>query len=261
MADYQTTQKVFGPLVVYRLEGSIKGIKKVIYLFGEFHLINKKCDDSVSLEMYQYITREFKAIEKNNEKREYDFFLEMNPNPLSHEKGFTNSMVIKNLMNTFAKNIGLDDHYIVFSKIGKIRLHYIDFRMGIIYNIDNTFDSLTNMIHGCSTCTKNEFTFLIDNIMTLNRLLNTRTKPSIKITDVLKIKTPVIHGRPDVNMIKLSNELINGIVYKIRNEYKHPDIKGILTKYMSKVSDDNEHLENEMKKIQKEYNELTNDSY
>ncbi len=74
--NFENTKKINGPLGAYRMEGIINGQKKVLYLFSDQHVMTHRCQDTVSLDIDQYIVREFNKINNDQETTEYDLFVE-----------------------------------------------------------------------------------------------------------------------------------------------------------------------------------------
>lgn len=224
--NFQNTQNVFGPLAVYRLEGEINGIKKVIYLFGEFHVIRKKCENEVSLEMYQYMAREFRKIEKSKKDKVYDLFLEIHMNKNDTGNNGTYAYAIDDLRNYFSKKLNLENKKIILSKSKNVRFHLLDFRIGIIRNfINNIYTLNQNLNNDYYPENKiNEFLKLIDQLL---NLLKSKIKPNMDIYEIISKK-----GNDSYENM---NELIHNIGYKIRFSYKNHDIKIILAKYYNDI--------------------------
>mgnify|MGYP003446168035 CR=1 FL=1 len=73
----QNKKYVSGPLNVARLEGEVNGIKKVIYLFMDFHLdISQQleCSNIYAQHINTYLLNNFKKLKDSGKM--YDIFLE-----------------------------------------------------------------------------------------------------------------------------------------------------------------------------------------
>lgn len=74
-----TKQMVSGPVATYRLEGTINGVKKVVYLFMDLHLHlgnQRECSNVFSKDINRYIFENFEGAQKSDNGITYDFFLE-----------------------------------------------------------------------------------------------------------------------------------------------------------------------------------------
>ena len=73
-------EQVSGPINVIRLEGTVHGIPKVIYLFADLHMPPAKqtqCSNVYSQNISKYFAENF--YELNDSDIVYDFFLEIDP--------------------------------------------------------------------------------------------------------------------------------------------------------------------------------------
>ena len=76
-----------GPVNIIRLEGKINNIKKVLYIFSDFHLkceeqTNCNIDEAVDIDYY--LSKTF--LELNNLEKNIDFFLEIDNNMMNNYK-------------------------------------------------------------------------------------------------------------------------------------------------------------------------------
>jgi hypothetical protein len=205
-----------GPLNVVRLEGKINKIKKVIYVFFDIHVdVNNqtKCDNFDSIDIANYLAREFKTLDK-----EIDFFMEGRTSELDlflkdiNFKDKYISEVIKFFAQNFKKN-----------NFDNVRFHYIDIR--------------------------DFFTDQIDKINNMNNILLDNLSPSnFQSIDQLKLNFKTIQEYHDqiIEMIKNngnnsnkvnSNKVnhINGEINKV-NHINGDTNKG-MPKYIKKLSD------------------------
>lgn len=131
------TTNINGPVNVIRLEGELSGVKKSVYLFGDFHLETCKqteCDDLYSLDFHKYLAYKFDSLKKN--KIKYDLFFETR---IEHQRNVSNKKYVhdKYIDQTdklFAKNskhltqkfkINNDYHD---SRFENARFHFMDIR-------------------------------------------------------------------------------------------------------------------------------------
>ena len=72
-------------LMSSRLQGEISGIKKVIYLFLDFHNpVDLECDNIFAKDISLYFAENFDKLNSSN--KTYDFFLEIFPKYLQYSK-------------------------------------------------------------------------------------------------------------------------------------------------------------------------------
>ena len=67
--------KINGPINIVRIEGEINGIKKILYLYFDFHMDvtqQTKCEDYLSDDVTKYIKKEL--LETSD--KDIDFFME-----------------------------------------------------------------------------------------------------------------------------------------------------------------------------------------
>jgi hypothetical protein len=153
---------VNGPINVVRLEGEINDIKKIIYIFFDFHediRLQTKCESYESIDIDKYLYKLFK-----NTKETVDFFLEIKSNDIEKSKPDNfNDMYIQNIRKLYNRGIYKNEE----SK-NNIRFHYLDIRDYLKKNIyywervlDNSignmrsrkdifYNDYNNMIEACT---------------------------------------------------------------------------------------------------------------
>lgn len=230
-----------GPINIARLEGYVSNVKKVIYLFMDYHADIKfqtQCANIFSKDIDKYFAETFYEISKNeSDKKIYDFFMEIYPTELFN---------INNLDGVEKRNIYIVEVSKFFKKIfryqgkfnnvsineifNKFRLHYMDIRdylkssvqkkiykMLVISDYVNksnniSYDQINELIE-LLYIMKNHFEQMIVILQnTTNRFLNLR----------------VIDHYQD------NTEILKYLINKIRNSYKHDKIKLVITKYLDK---------------------------
>jgi len=125
-------KKINGPINVVRMEGIIDNTKKVIYLFMDQHQAyqyQSDCNDpDNSINIAEYFKENFTELKNTN--KTYDFFLEFDPELLSHESDelfFVSDpeiIYIETVWKFFMKIFGLN-HQIIKYRHYLIMLGYI----------------------------------------------------------------------------------------------------------------------------------------
>jgi len=137
---------VNGPTNCVRMEGNINGIKKVVYIFMDFHLSHSECDNIDSLEFKQYFVKTAKAL-----KEKVDFFFETNPhatNLFTSKKNYKTfrDRYFDSVHKLFASEFKIDENNkITSSRIFKnIRFHYTDVRLPFSFQTDTQIEWLVD---------------------------------------------------------------------------------------------------------------------
>ena len=128
-----------GPINLVRLEGSINGNHKIIYLYMDQHVEEEKqtkCPDDESIDVGEHLERIFES--HNGHK--YDFFMEM-VYPYIHRDittEYLDNKYISKTIKTFAKYFELDRNQklLVVEKLPNVRFHYADPRYYVM-NLQN----------------------------------------------------------------------------------------------------------------------------
>lgn len=152
------TRMVSGPVNIMRLEGTINGIKKVIYLFMDYHMnVNSQtqCENVFSDDVQKYFIKNFYKL--NRGSKMYDFFVEINPSELAevtHKKGVLHKdykeKYIEEIVKFFRKIFRYDSkkNKVSVNKYFKnIRLHYLDIRDYYKHNIQSKVYEMSNIAH------------------------------------------------------------------------------------------------------------------
>ena len=228
--------KIFinGPVNVIRLEGEIDGIKKVLYVFMDFHedvTTQTRCDDIKSKDVNTYLVENFDKINEGN--KIYDFFYETRPTWILREKGPYKENYIEELDHLFNKSFIINKDKNVVGKSNNfpnVRLHYADIRDYLIQNyeltlnLDHEIDNIMNrgyFDYQDSMLITDSLNIILANIMNVYNIIynsssgKKKVKPSIpKSYETLEKYTPLDY----INKIK-------NFVDKIRNRYNHKDVK------------------------------------
>lgn len=145
MADKnKNTEKlkyINGPVNTFRMEGHIDGKKKVIYLFGDYHMEpneQTQCSDIRAIEIKDYLLQNFMELEKNN--KNVDFFLEIKPYFINEKNHHYRDNYIFSLMYFFKKCFNFDvkkNKIYTSTQLPNVRFHYMDIRNLISFNYMN----------------------------------------------------------------------------------------------------------------------------
>lgn len=242
--------EINGPTNVVRLEGKIDGIKKVIYLFMDWHIEmynQTRCDNIFAKDIDQYLVDNFSNISKKS-SLVYDFFMEIRPTEELVDKledkqiNKFKGIYLQQVMKLFQKIFKYDKEKTKVSTpeiFKNIRLHYLDIRdylyNHLIYKLirvkrtaDNFFMSygfdtnfLKNMAQDYETIAKH-FEFIV-NILQSPKYNKTTKKPTV-------IKKKEIE--------EIDEEMIKSLANKIRKRYRHNNIKKIMNEYVNSVVTD-----------------------
>ena len=124
------TNKIYinGPVNVIRLEGQVNNIKKVIYIFMDFHespQYQTECLNIRSKDIKEYFVENFDKIGETN--KVYDFLVEYFPTSMS--KYPYKHIYITQIRKLFKSGMNIKDDVVKMSKkFPNIRFHYLDIR-------------------------------------------------------------------------------------------------------------------------------------
>lgn len=228
-------KEINGPVNIIRMEGTINNIKKVIYLFLDFHLEldeQKECTNIFSKDVTSYFVDTFHNLNEN--KKIYDFFVEINP-----------TMLINNEPELYVENY-IFETLILFMKIFKynpetnkvsmsdifknIRLHYADIRnffYGVFDNVEHSFSNIIDAIE------KDKL-----NVNHLHKLIESTKKLKDGYLSTINAITEIENMNYKKKEVVIKNENISNEEYfskrlyllnKIINLYNHQNVKKILS--------------------------------
>jgi hypothetical protein len=229
---------VNGPYNIVRLEGKVGTVKKVIYIFFDYHAEvteQTECLDIFSKDIQTFFAYKFYDLNKQNKM--YDFFFEILHHPIDIK--FTEKRkdkYIHEIYKFFVKLFQYDKekNKVDVNNIFKnIRFHYIDIREYYHYNIGEIF---YNILHNYESMPKNDFISAIDVIIesiyfTIDLLSNYQNKSNYE-----KIKTKSVE-----------EDDFKYFIYKIRNKYSNKNIQDVLNSYLDDVENN---LKKTVEKIQ-----------
>lgn len=130
-----------GPLNAVRIEGEVYGIKKVLYIFMDYHnYITKqtKCPSFVSIDFVNYLASEFQNLDN-----ELDFFMEIGITNLNYYKSQYKDRYIDEVAKFFSQTLKIQNNKNIGTSLGEnIRFHWIDIRDVIKNNINKNLDNI-----------------------------------------------------------------------------------------------------------------------
>jgi hypothetical protein len=207
-----------GPFNTVRMEGMVRNVKKVIYLFFDFHLPvdeQTKCNGYDNIDIANYI---YKNIKKT--KFPLDIFMEIRRTDIKPKFIEKRDKYIWEINKLFQQEFSMKEEKVQQSKTNtNVRLHYLDIRdyksfLDYKYNyIDNfSFNDIHNM--------ENDLIILYDDMK------NWYTAIFGDISRNETIKSINELGKP-FNNYKLNSiiKMIQKDIIKIKEKYKHEEIK------------------------------------
>lgn len=233
-----------GPVNVVRLEGKIKDIKKVIYLFIDVHLDvseQLECRNIYSKDIYKYLAESFYNL--RDIQKTYDFFLEINPTDILGKSLNYRMKYILNVRKFFKKifSYNIEENKVNVSEIFQnIRLHYFDIRDYIGKNtfiLFNTYNKILNF---------NLYNKLNKTVM--NEIIENLTKAKteiIKIVGIFRTKTPKFFDKEKAIIGENIDEDVTKILRlfnKIKYVYHNKEVKRVLNSQLSKLIEELEKL-------------------
>ena len=232
---------ISGPVNVVRLEGFIHGIKKVIYLFMDYHMsVNNQtqCHNIFSEDIQKYFINNFHALNKGT--KIYDFFVEIYPSELGDIKDTRDATekdykekYIEEVVKLFKKIFSYDTkkNKVSINKLFKnIRVHYLDLRD---YYKNNVHEKMSTMIKITDNFMRNDSIDVkaLDNIINLMQIMKHHLET---IVDILAGSSKSRKKITGVKIIKkktsnaLDVQALEYLTNKIRNRYKYDDVKKVM---------------------------------
>ena len=227
------SKEVSGPINVVRLEGEINGIKKVIYLFMDLHVSlenQTECMNFYSKDINKYFLESFGQL--NKMKNKYDFFLEIGPTRIFQQKSYVLKQIyifqiFKLFSNIFkynpkTKKVNISDIF------NNVRLHYFDIRDYIEEHVYVYLLQLINITSGDAIEEKmDDIIYLLEKIkkeidLFIEIYFSSNTRSNKKTVTIKEYKGP-------------EYQLIENMLYKMKNVYNHKKIKEILNKIFKEI--------------------------
>jgi hypothetical protein len=232
---------VNGPVNVFRLEGKIGNIKKVIYLFGDYHFpINQetKCDSFISDDFVSYF---IKTMDKTDKNIMYDFFCEnfadidmfegykYSDSPyrqkyIGEVKKYVNSDIDMNIKEQQNKKIKIENKG--SKTFTNLRLHHLDIRS--FFARENINILINEVIYLLNNFEKNFKIQMIDLlIINLSNLKNYIICLSNHLNEFLN------NNKSFVDNIKIEDNIIRTEIKKFLDIIKSEEPRMIL--YLEKM--------------------------
>ncbi|BCS82891.1 hypothetical protein QLL95_gp1232 [Cotonvirus japonicus] len=254
----KNARMINGPVNIIRLEGSIHGVNKVIYLFMDYHISigsQTQCENIFSEDVQKYFANSF--YELNDSDRKYDFFLEIYPTEIAKNIYKKKSrevdrrdIYIEEVVKMFKKLFRFDlkeNRVLSNNFIKNIRLHYLDVRDYYETNIK----SLAEMAYDIAR------EFMRDDYITVSGLENIIDYVE-EISDHFKYITSILELEPvkkspaknssakkssekkssssklirPKNFELLDSKTVENIAKKLKSSYKYPDVQRIMNQLL-----------------------------
>jgi hypothetical protein len=235
-----------GPYNTVRLEGSIDGISKVLYVFFDQHndiTQQTECKSIFSKDFNQYLADTFYQF--NNGSKKYDFFYEMGPHRISTfvdrlkiAPNFREIYIFEvEKMFDYAFKYDPDKDKVSPSDVFKnVRLHFIDFR--------RYFQNLSFLTNDMIELVGNSIsTSIIDKLIHLSEiLLNYLDNLSILITNKDKVKrtrkyigfTPFGEQQSQQDTVDTLT-LLKYYFDKLKDKNSNPKVKNFINDWLNDV--------------------------
>ena len=209
-----------GPINAVRLEGTIYGNKKIIYIYMDQHvnvLQQTECSE-LSNDFNNYINNEMGKITN----RTIDFFLEIGRTSIYNDIYKYRNRYIDEIGKFFIKTIQIKEGKNIGTRYGpNIRFHWIDIRDYFKSQINLYLDTIISIIINIRC----DMRIKID---TIEELHNTLLKLNEKILFIINLFdkkiTNMRGGTKPINYEDDINKNIINIMTKINNKYTHPDL-------------------------------------
>lgn len=228
-------KEINGPTNVVRLVGNVNGIKKVLYLFMDWHMDlyeQTECSNIFSQDLHQYFVDTFYKLNKSDVI--YDFFFEIHPTDTFMKdedipRHRYKEKYIWQVVKLFKKLFKYDkekNKVSISDVFNNLRLHYFDIRDYFYYHL---YMTLGEAFHLSFIFSQNLSSYTLEQILELLR--STRQNLDILITalsnkdSIEKIKQTTIKIK---NLDVFDVETVNYLTDKIRNRYHDDNIKKIL---------------------------------
>lgn len=271
-----------GPVNVIRLEGQIHNIKKVIYLFMDYHInvmSQTECENIFSVDVQKYFVDNFYRL-SNETNKMYDFFLEIYPSELAnniHEqtkpKKEYKDKYIEEVVKIFRKIFKYDSkkNKVMVNELFKnVRLHYLDIRDYYKNIVHAKVSKIVKIAKGFMTrdnINLNDLQEIIDLMHIMSEHFNLVSKILAK-TNTKNSGLKIIKKQTKIG---LDIPMLDHLANKIKSSYNHNDIKKIMLKLINEsiqnfnksikeINKAIEKFQSYLEKIYRSGSKLTNDT-
>jgi hypothetical protein len=231
-------KQISGPVNVVRLEGNLDGIKKVIYLFMDWHeniYKQTECTNIYSKDINKYFVEAFTKI--NEMPGMYDFFMEVRPSDIlimDDTKKKAKMIYIWQVIKLFRMVFSYDKEKNKVNMSGlfkNTRLHFLDIRDYLKYHIMTPLENALS----------NSEQFMYNNGIQLDILSNIINSLAETKTQIEKTITALMTNKEKNQKTQLikeykgpDEEIILDLGRKIRIAYKHENVRNILVSIFDK---------------------------
>lgn len=283
----KNVEEISGPLNVVRMEGSINGIKKIIYLFMDQHepiTSQTECTNVFSKDIQNFFAESFEKL--NGSGKMYDFFLEIRPREIEN---VSYGLDYPTIINT--REIYIVQVWKLFRKIfvyepkknkvsiskyfTNVRLHYMDMRDYIgnviwykLIDLANIAvdmwqhstinpNELDDMIVGLQEA--NEYFHMMNNIIDLVKSPKKRLSKNFPIVKYLYQGSNQSMNQPTVT--RKQNEEFENIYYlvdKTFRSYNHQNVKNEMGKQLNDIQKEMDYLIKQSNKLIIRYDKIAN---
>lgn len=268
--DNNQTLTVNGPINGIRVDGTIFGIKKILYLFMDYHAPTNEeteCNNLLSDDFHKHLMLTF----KNNPTIIYDFFLEQHASLSLTSNSDMRERYIDEVGKVFNQEFKYDpatDTVFPTKSFPNVRFHYMDLRdffnytmnpllRDIQYNIESlnlsaalqeeTIRSIENDLEDLQSELEKIYDLMYKKQNTVARYTNKKRSKSKKN----KVGGARVIG-PTTNKersVEANEGILVNFVDKMYNRYNHPEVKKVMIDFMNgyikNTMDKTMHLVNE----------------
>jgi hypothetical protein len=242
-----SNKNINGPVNTIRLEGKIGNIKKVIYIFMDFHARvqwQTECDNIRKKDIDTFLVDTFDELYKTKKDKVYDLFIERNPmfpfyvhyGADPYYKGPYLFMQLHKLFHQ-ASNIDPETGEVFRSnELKNVRLHYADIRgvtTGRLRKIEDEFERIVGDFKHNESLDYKNLLLLYDGLKLLHADIGYFYDYIYNNKNFEKpIKAPIVFSKNQIILSSYSDEEYDKIakkyVYKIIKSYNDNNIKKII---------------------------------
>lgn len=222
-------REVSGPYNAIRMEGNIKGLTKVIYMFMDVHLdptVQTECANVYSQDFNRYLAESFHEL--NGADRMYDFFLEIEPewykvDPITRatavaEQGLAGPrhIYIHQVLQLLRSAVNYDsikDRVNPSEVFQNVRLHYLDIR--------DALNPLTDDLYGLPIQADTDGIYFPQSIFQTLEWCNKSATHLVKLYRELK-------SNPN-SRSRAAKSLFGKQIHKVLYSYKNTHIQQVIT--------------------------------
>lgn len=215
--------QINGPVNILRLNGNIKDIQKIVYIFIDKDLKKfTSCEDKNAIDITKYIKDNFKQL-KNNQ---YDFFAEFSINT----KIVSSSDYLNSILRFFSKYYKINEmtnKIEISNKFPNIHFHYIDISDWLKYYIKQCIGLFAKEKHQNNHDIQEILKYIIDFLYYLKGFLQNPSiiaKPIIKNLESQVFNELVLHQYL---------EYIKYLIGKMLLKYNNENIRILINEYIN----------------------------